>query len=157
MYKDDLNVPDVLKEFEQEINLVPASSGQRLVNFIVDMLLFNCLSAGVGIVIGLMLAASNATGEQVDTESDAMQLFFSILTLILALAYYTLFEGAKGRTPGKMATGTIVVKENGNPITYKDALLRSLCRFVPFEFISILFGRPWHDTWTKTMVVKKTN
>jgi hypothetical protein len=30
---------------------------------------------------------------------------------------------------------------------------RSLCRLVPFEPLSG-FGYPWHDRWTKTMVIK---
>jgi hypothetical protein len=39
-------------------------------------------------------------------------------------------------------------------LTFKDALLRSLCRLIPFEVFSG-FGVPWHDSLTNTMVVKK--
>ena len=69
--------------------------------------------------------------------------------------YYTVFEAAAGRTLGKFVTGTKVVDQYGNKPSTKDAFLRSLSRFVPFEPFSFLgnTARGWHDTWTNTYVV----
>ena len=39
-------------------------------------------------------------------------------------------------------------------LTFKDALLRSLSRCVPFEVLSGFSTLTWHDSWTGTMVVK---
>jgi uncharacterized RDD family membrane protein YckC len=61
----------------------------------------------------------------------------------------------KGRTLGKLITGTAAVKDDGTALTFKDVLLRSVCRLIPFEPISILFGGFWHDTLAHTMVIKK--
>lgn len=76
------------------------------------------------------------------------------------IAYYTLMESTTGTTIGKLLTGTRVVYEAGRPITFGQAVLRSLSRIVPFEAFSILFAddddpRGWHDRWPRTRVVLK--
>jgi uncharacterized RDD family membrane protein YckC len=71
------------------------------------------------------------------------------------LFYYTLCEKLfRGYTLGKFITGTRAIREDDEELTFKDALLRSLCRIVPLEVLSALAGFPWHDRWTKTKVVK---
>lgn len=60
----------------------------------------------------------------------------------------------KGRSIGKLITGTKVIRENGENISAKDAMMRGFSRMVPFEAFSGLGVRPWHDTWTDTRVVK---
>jgi uncharacterized RDD family membrane protein YckC len=112
---------------------------------------------GVGAVWGLSLVSQGvsdaATIEQDINSSTALLYLISFLTF---LAYYTLFEAAtKGRTIGKLITGTVAVKDDGTALTFKEALLRSLCRMIPFEPFSAFGGRPWHDTITHTMVIKK--
>jgi uncharacterized RDD family membrane protein YckC len=73
-----------------------------------------------------------------------------------SVLYYTLLEGGnQGRTIGKLMTSTRAVRLDGKPLTYTDALLRSLCRLIPFEVVSGLGYAPWHDRLTKTTVVKK--
>jgi uncharacterized RDD family membrane protein YckC len=68
---------------------------------------------------------------------------------------FTLLEGAaKGKTPGKLITGTRALRVNGENITWKDALMRTLCRLVPLELFSGFSGNPWHDRWTNTLVIK---
>jgi len=59
----------------------------------------------------------------------------------------------KGRTLGKVISGTRAIRNDGGELTLKDALLRSLSRLVPFEVFSG-FGTPWHDSWTNTQVIK---
>jgi uncharacterized RDD family membrane protein YckC len=79
------------------------------------------------------------------------------LAFVVIFIYYLLFEGlTKGRTIGKLATRTIAITQNGTPFTFKDAFLRTLCRFIPFEIISGFLYMPWHDSLTKTVVVRKT-
>jgi hypothetical protein len=56
---------------------------------------------------------------------------------------------------GKLITGTRAIREDGVELNFKDAFLRSLSRLVPFEPFSIWSGNGiWHDSWTKTMVIK---
>jgi uncharacterized RDD family membrane protein YckC len=62
---------------------------------------------------------------------------------------------AKGKTLGKLITGTRALKMDGGNLTWKVAFMRSLCRIVPFEAFSAFGGNPWHDRWTDTIVVKE--
>ena len=71
------------------------------------------------------------------------------------IIYYTICEKAfRGYTLGKLLSGTRAIRNDGAELTFKDAILRSLSRIVPFEVLSALAGRPWHDSWTDTTVVK---
>ena len=63
-----------------------------------------------------------------------------------------------GITVGKLCTGTRVVDENGHAIGFRRALLRSLCRLIPFDAFSVLMSddqtiRGWHDSLPRTYVV----
>jgi uncharacterized RDD family membrane protein YckC len=55
---------------------------------------------------------------------------------------------------GKLITGSKVVRHDGTAIDWKDAVVRTLCRFIPFEAFSALGTYPWHDQLSKTKVVK---
>ena len=60
-----------------------------------------------------------------------------------------------GKTVAKMMTKSTVVNENGGKIIFRQAILRSLCRFIPFNLFSFLGskGIGWHDRISKTRVV----
>ncbi|HEX2627520.1 MAG TPA: RDD family protein, partial [Chitinophagaceae bacterium] len=60
----------------------------------------------------------------------------------------------QGYTIGKLLTGTRAVRNDGKELTWKDAIVRSLCRMIPFEVLSGFAYRPWHDSITKTTVVQ---
>ncbi|MCP4537126.1 MAG: RDD family protein [Chloroflexi bacterium] len=75
------------------------------------------------------------------------------------LPFYWFFECIWGRTPGKLVANTKVVGMDGaEPAEAWRVALRAVIRFVPFEPLSYFFSSPpgnmWHDTWTKTRVVK---
>jgi uncharacterized RDD family membrane protein YckC len=153
-YKDS----GFLQEFEQEMYLDPVSPGVRFVNFLIDRVVF----LGIIFVIALLWEAlAGKTGATLDNSilrqnTIEAKLLDILLTAVLTVIYYTISEGvSKGRTIGKMVTGTIAIREDGVPFTFKDAFMRSLCRIIPFEPFSALGYRPWHDSMSKTAVVKK--
>lgn len=153
---DQSPTTDILLDVQQEITLVPVSPGIRFANFLIDVIAFYGLMFLVGILLGF-LAYSNggydAGSGSFDLGGKAMEY---LLSYAVYITYYTLVEGiSKGRTLGKLATGTVVVREDGESITFKDAFLRSLCRIVPFEAFSAFGYRPWHDKWTNTLVIKR--
>lgn len=147
---------------EQEINVLHeynepryefAAVWQRLVNFIIDVVAFYALMAVAGIIAGLVTAAINPDLRSISPGS--IQLLFLFLYFLIIALYYTLLEGSKGKTLGKLITKTKSIQVDGAPLGYKKAFLRTLCRFIPFEFISVFFGGlMWHDQWTYTMTVK---
>jgi uncharacterized RDD family membrane protein YckC len=110
-----------------------------------------------GIFLGVAFTSSIdlETGEPTAAIGGVMLLY--LVSFGVIFAYYTFLEGSsKGKTIGKMITKTKVIREDGEPMTFGKAFLRTLCRLVPFEFISAFFagGQMWHDSWTGTRVVK---
>jgi uncharacterized RDD family membrane protein YckC len=141
-----------------EIQLIPASTGQRFLNFLIDNLLMRfglsfLTGAGMGVLLGLLFPEYILRISENPQGIDLLLLTY-LIWIINTLLYYTICEkGFKGYTLGKLITGTRAIRSDGNELTFKDALLRSLCRLVPFEWLSG-FGYPWHDSWTNTMVIK---
>ena len=69
--------------------------------------------------------------------------------------YYVTFEVVSGRTLGKVLTGTRVVTTTGLALSIPTAIVRTLCRFLPFEPISFSLGETWwHDSLSRTQVVR---
>lgn len=134
-----------------------ATTGQRFLNYLIDLLLmrFGISYATSYLLVNGLLAISPDTAYTLFSERYLLLATY-IIAIINHLVYYTICEKAfRGYTLGKIITGTRVIREDGEEVTFKDALLRSLCRLVPFEALSIWFGNGlWHDTWTKTKVIK---
>ena len=134
-----------------EYNAVLASTGKRFLNFLVDVIIFYVVL--VFILAGLFISRGY---EYRTTDEFSSQLLERIVGLILFASFYFLFEIiCKGRTIGKLITGTKAVNEDGTEMEPKTILLRSLCRVVPLEPFSGLGNpcRPWHDKWTRTYVI----
>ena len=146
-------------ELNQYIQYTQASQGQRFLNWLIDNLLMRFgLSYLSGTIVGFLMAklfpeyTMRIIYEQ--TTVDLVVISYS-LAFFNYLVYYTFCEKVfKGYTLGKLITGTRAIRDDGQELTFKDAILRSLSRLVPFEAFSGFADRPWHDSWTKTSVVK---
>lgn len=79
----------------------------------------------------------------------------SIISLLIFFLYYALTEYFLGGTFGKLICGYTVIDEYASRISFGKSLLRTISRYVPFEALSCLGDRGWHDTWSKTYVVKR--
>lgn len=134
-----------------EISLEMASSGKRLANYLIDLASFYVVVFMLAIVLGILYPTlfdyvDNPGGELVDR-------FFTLLL-------YGLYMGAvealfKGKTLGKMITGTLAVNEDGTPVTGGTAFKRCMIRAIPFNALSGLGTpcRPWQDKWSDTLVI----
>ena len=147
-----------LSDLEQEVYLVPADKGLRFVNWLIDTIVYYALAFLLAFVYSSILVMQggdlNESFLVQETGSAVLGQYIAIISTYTA--YYTIIEaGSKGRTLGKLITGTMVVRNDGSRIGWKDGLLRSLCRLIPFENLAALFTTPWHDSITNTMVVKK--
>ncbi|HTJ14279.1 MAG TPA: RDD family protein [Dinghuibacter sp.] len=148
-YHESEGQTEVTSDLENLLAPSPASAGLRFANFIIDYVILYVISFGAGMLLALSGLVGFAQHPSLEERLRNI-LIFSIIFVV----YYTLMEGATGKTIGKMCTGTRVIRDDtGERITFKDALLRSLSRLVPFEVFSG-FGFPWHDTWTQTTVVR---
>ena len=78
----------------------------------------------------------------------------SLVTIFVFFFYYLIMEVAFRATIGKLITNTRVVNFDGSRA--EDIFIRTICRFIPFEPLSFLFGdRGWHDSLSKTIVIDR--
>ena len=69
-----------------------------------------------------------------------------LTTFATTFLYYFLLEACWGKTIGKWILGLKVVDVDGNKPTRGAIALRTLCRFIPFEEFTFLFGYGWTKT-----------
>lgn len=81
---------------------------------------------------------------------------FTFLLLSFFLLYYVTFEYAIQATPAKLLTGCVVTNSQKGRASFKQIIIRSLCRFIPLDAISFLFGAGLHDRLSETQVVRKS-
>lgn len=132
-----------------------ASKGQRLLNFIIDVLIVYIIEISIGTTIILIgdLTNSDTASNWVSSLSVVESFFFGLVILFF---YYLITEMYFSRTFGKYFTKTIVVKHEGSRPNMKSIIVRTLSRLIPFEPFSFLTAeRGWHDTLSVTYVVKK--
>ena len=162
MEETNLNLPpegNFSDQLAAEIQYEYASTWQRFFNLLIDNILMRyglsyLTGTAVGMLLGIMFPEYILRVASEPGGIDLWLLGYAI-AIVNWLLYYTICEKAfRGYTLGKLITGTRAVREDGGELTFKDAFLRSLSRLVPFEWFSGFGGHPWHDTWTKTMVVK---
>jgi uncharacterized protein len=131
-----------------------ATRGLRFANYLLDSVAFVFFSAAFGALLGIVFVFYWPGGAEYFQEMGlGGQL---LLSIFLGIIFFTLFETTTGRSPGKFITGTRVVRTDGSQPEFNTILLRSLCRFVPFEPFSFFGSEPtgWHDRWSGTLVVK---
>lgn len=156
------NDKEVLREEREEMNYAdPVSKGIRFVNYLVDQVAITVIVNGVKFGIAYNLLGKNYKDHiYYRQDLDLLVLLQNSLSVSIPVTffYYLIFEAAtRGRSLGKILTDTIAISQDGQPFTFKHALTRTLCRFIPFEpFSALLAYLPWHDSISKTAVVKKT-
>lgn len=153
---DQQHPPDLFDNF---IQLKEASRGSRFMNWLIDNI-FIVVALGYPVEYGLSKILLNTAPAFLDKAiENEGGLEYSVMVLsvncISYLIYYMLSEAAlKGLTLGKLLTGTRAIRLDAMPLTFKDALLRTLCRLIPFEVLSALGTKPWHDSLTNTTVIQ---
>lgn len=124
-----------------------ASLNQRFIHHILDLIMSILMFSGalVAIFREELSGLASLAGER------------SVIYLIIFVSrfiYLIMFEGLWGISPAKLLTSSIVINENGSSIGFKAAFLRTLSRHIPLEAFSFFGDNGWHDTISKTMVVK---
>lgn len=133
-----------------------ASKWRRFFNYAIDAAVLYALTTGLLIVVTVF------DGEYWVEWYDGLAVWRRYLLDCVPFAvYYVVLEGMLGISIGKLLTGTRVVDEHGRPPSLRTAVMRTACRFIPFEPLSLAFSdddrtRGWHDTLSRTYVVRKT-
>ena len=134
--------------------LVQASSGKRFANYLIDMVFFYLVVIFWIIILSLVYPSIQDSFDENDN------LFGAFADRIIGLLLYALLMSLveaifRGKSVGKLITGTKAVNEDGSDISFSTAFARGFSRAVPFNAFSAL-GHPcypWHDKWTRTFVI----
>ena len=157
MGQSEIQEQHLLVNFEDSIFRAPG--GKRFANYILDTIFLYIILLGIGILIGV-ISPHAIEGFNNDTGYVLIEQIIGFITYVIFMfAQEALF---KGKSFGKLITGTRAVNLDGSAITVRTAMLRALSRVVPFEAFSALGSpcNPWHDKWTDSMVIdekKSTN
>lgn len=133
--------------------LYEASGGKRFANYLIDRVGFYVLWRLLLIkVYAWCIFTFNVP---TDSYFTILALGYIVIISLLGLLIAGMEAATGGKTIGKFITGTRAVNEDGTRVGTKKAVLRFLCRLVPFEAFSALGSPcyPWHDRWTHTLVI----
>lgn len=144
-------------EYQPRLELKAAAWWKRGLNLLLDLLFLGTLAFLVALVFSIPLASLEPGTEPAVMNVVSGFTWENYLYLAAVLiVYYTGFEWATGRTPAKYITQTRVVMEmEGTKPGLLTCFIRTICRFLPLEFLSAFAGRPvtWHDSLASTMVI----
>ena len=120
----------------------------RFINYLIDCL-FLALTASL--IINIFMP------EQMPKDfGDVSSGMFISLLYPLQFVYYLVSEYFFGKTLAKLVTKTYVTTEFNEKPGFTAILIRTLCRYIPFEYLSFLWSPiGWHDRFSKTYVVRK--
>lgn len=148
VFKEDLY------KIEKELLTRQAGLEKRFANFLLDMIFMVFIGVVFGFLLGIVLAIFSPDSlSYFETDSFLIDYLFNFL---VGMFYYTLFESITGQTPAKYITKTRVVTDKGEKPDFNTIIMRSLCRYIPFEPFSFLGSdnKGWHDTISKTQVIE---
>jgi uncharacterized RDD family membrane protein YckC len=141
---------------------------QRLVAFTIDgaivsfIFIIFFIIASMAFFSGAISADSKNLFADLTDPASLSPVMISIwmFYIFINLIYFTYFHGASGRTPGKMILGLQVVTDQGKPLTFGIAFLRSVGYFISnilyLGFLWVAFDRKkqgWHDKIAGTVVI----
>lgn len=148
LMRNELKIIKNVEETNSEIapQLPVLSKELRFVHLILDLLLIASLSMPLFGLIGNFL--------DLHRMSNAPKIIVFFIILLHRFIYYLIFEGLFRLTPAKYFTASRVVNEADQSIPgFGTIMIRTLCRFIPFEPFSFFGRRGWHDDISKTSVV----
>ena len=131
---------------KKKVDSSGVGSGKRFLNFIIDF--FACMIGAS--ILGFILSFF------INTSDELFLLLFSYLLFSgTYFAYYAIMEIKFQKTVGKFVTKTKVVKMNGTTPENSEIIMRTFCRFIPFDRVTFLFMKNGiHDFLSNTTVIK---
>jgi uncharacterized RDD family membrane protein YckC len=153
----------------ETVSRKPAGFFSRTLALVVDLFLLAILGLMSGVVIFLVIYFFNidqilrfwVTLLGIDSLGGQFTALISPILFLVVLSYFVFFWSFVGYTPGKALFGLCIVRQDGQPLSFRRALVRYLCYWVsalPFflGFIWVLFDRQhegWHDKIADTHVI----
>lgn len=120
----------------------------RLIIWMIDLICIWFFGILMGMVLGMLSVGFSFT-------ELWQNMHYFILYPVYFISYYVLFELSWSRTIGKLVCACIVVDLSGRRPTFKQIIIRSLCRLIPIDPFTFFGKRStgWHDTLSNTRVI----
>jgi uncharacterized RDD family membrane protein YckC len=116
-----------------------AGIGSRFLAALVDLTIIIVLYLLIQVLALTTRLVGEVTTEAGTSISSTFAFFLTILAFLVLWGYYVLFETVwQGQTPGKRLAGLRVLRENGGPVGFWDALIRNLVRLL--DFLPLAYG-----------------
>jgi uncharacterized RDD family membrane protein YckC len=131
----------------------------RVLSYFIDTIILGIGGGIVGMFVAIYMIASG-----VEVSDEAMEFWFNLLGVIIALIYFPLFEASKFQaTPGKLALNLKVINDLGERISYGQAygryfakILSGIILYIGFIMIAFTENKQGlHDLLASSYVVKK--
>jgi len=112
-----------------------ASVWIRFVALLIDSLILTVVLVIIGAIVGFLIAAvaQNSSGAAV-----GLGLILDLILIVLGFGYFAYMEATQGGTFGKKALGLRIVKVDGGPIGWNEAIIRTLLRIVDNFFFGLV-------------------
>tara|TARA_Y100001934_G_C12267859_1_gene733313 strand:+ start:561 stop:1157 length:597 start_codon:yes stop_codon:yes gene_type:complete len=131
---------------KSQLEATKVSAWTRLLHFCIDLLIYIIILFLFGLILELFKV-------NLSQENGTKLGYFLLVSLFYA--YYVFMEYRYQKTIAKFLTRTKVVMEDGRKPELKDILLRTTCRFIPFDRFSYFFSNlGLHDKFSNTKVLK---
>lgn len=130
---------------------------RRAVAFLIDLaVLFGTTS--LTLAAGLFFADAD-----LDTGFMNFIVFVYLVLLLIGSTYFVFLQGFRGRTIGKMFLGIRIIRDDGEPIGFREAFIRWVGYFISMLFLFTGFFwalfdsrcQTWHDKFAGTYVVRE--
>ena len=152
-YQEDTGLKNSLERIKIGVEANIASQSTRFANYILDSI-FIFITGFIFITFFTFILRhlSLITFIKFSLKS---KLYGRLIYLGIMILYYITCEVLYSRTIAKVITRTKVVTLKGDKPNLKAILIRTLCRFIPFEPFSYLASSNtgWHDELSKTRVI----
>ena len=113
----------------------------RAVAYVIDVIALNVLNyvaaLTAGFILGIVLEIiAMINGRRFVLNQQVLRGLDCVQGIIASIAYFSVFEWLFSATPGKLIFGMRVVMLDGNPCTFRAALVRALWRLID----GLIFG-----------------
>lgn len=138
---------------EKKLHYQTIGMGKRFLGILLNSIFFYFVYVLVIIFIGIIAPFLPESFIIKIIQRDLVVIYS--ISLSVYFLFFALTEYLFGRSFGHMICNARIVDHYGNKPTFKQTIVRTLCRFIPFDGLSFLSegNGGWHDRISKTYVI----
>lgn len=140
-----------IQQTERSTKITDTPKWQRFFHFLIDtlvmVLIFNSL-------LFRIFETHLKYSEFFQTNMNNRFTLFLVM-VIFRFLYYPFFEIIFGKTPAKFLTESRLIDSKAEKASSSSVFTRTVCRNIPFNPVSFLWHTGWHDSLSKTYIVKE--